>query len=103
MSGLGGRPGKGPAVPNEGILRSARVLLASASHYLEILACVQCYAPLKLNAFLQGSADRLFLRRSAGGYTFHQVIRDYFGKYYDDPPHARSAVRTLKALVRLSP
>jgi hypothetical protein len=72
---------------------------------LRLLLVYNDFAPLNFNAFLQDSADRLFLRRSAGGYTFHQVIRDYFGKHYDpdDPPHARSAVRMLKALVRLSP
>lgn len=72
---------------------------------LRLLLVYNDFAPLNFNAFLQDSADRLFLRRSGGGYTFHQVIRDYFDKHYDpdDPPHARSAVRTLKALVRLSP
>jgi hypothetical protein len=60
---------------------------------------------LRFNAFLQDSADRLFLRKSASGYTFvHQIIRDYFAEYYEprDPPYPRSALKAFRALVRVS-
>jgi hypothetical protein len=71
---------------------------------LRLLLTYNDFAPLRYNAFLQDSADRLFLRRSASGYTFvHQIIRDHFAKYYDpgDPPYARSILKALRALVRL--
>ena len=71
---------------------------------LRLLLVYNGFAPLRYNAFLQDSADRLFLRRSVSGYSFvHQVVRDYFVKYYDpdDPPYARSVFKTLKAAVRL--
>jgi hypothetical protein len=70
---------------------------------LRLLLMYNDFAPLRYNAFLQDSADRLFLRRSASGYTFvHQRIRDHFAEYYDprDPPHARSVLKALRALVR---
>jgi hypothetical protein len=73
---------------------------------LRFLLVYNGFAPLNYKAFLQDSADRLFLRRSASGYTFvHQVVRDYFAKYYDpdDPPYTRSAFKALKAAVRLPP
>ena len=86
-----------------GLVFGGRVCLRHIT--LRLLLVHNGFAPLNYNGFLQDSADRLFLRRSVGGYTFHQVIRDYFEKYYDpdDPPYVRSAVRTLKAIVRLSP
>jgi hypothetical protein len=71
---------------------------------LRLLLVYNNFAPLRYNAFLEESADRLFLRRSAAGYIFfHQMIRDYFAVYDDphDPPHTRSAVRMLGEIVRL--
>jgi hypothetical protein len=73
---------------------------------LRLLLVYNDFAPLRFNAFLQDSADRLFLRKSASGYTFaHQIIRDYFVEYYEprDPPYARSALKAFRALARLSP
>ena len=73
---------------------------------LRFLLIYNDFAPPRYNSFLQDSADRLFLRRSASGYTFvHQIIRDYFAEYYDprDPPYVRSALKAFRALMRSSP
>jgi hypothetical protein len=74
--------------------------------FLRLLLMYNDFAPMRYNAFLQDSADRLFLHRSASGYAFaHQIIRDYFAEYYDprDPPYARSALNALRTLLRQSP
>jgi DNA polymerase III delta prime subunit len=71
---------------------------------LRLLLVYNDFAPLRYNAFLEDSTDRLVLRRSATGYIFfHQMIRSYFAVYDDphDAPHTRSAVRILSELVRL--
>jgi hypothetical protein len=68
---------------------------------LRLLLVYDDFAPLRYNAFLRDSAQRLFLRRNASGYTFvHKLIRDYFAEYHDSP-HARSASRAVRAIVRL--
>ena len=84
-----------------GLVFGGRACLRHIS--LRILLMYNDFAPMRYDSFLQDSADRLFLRRSASGYVFaHQIIRDYFAEYYDprDPPYARSALKALKTRLR---